>query len=117
MQTSSRQACGAGIASFCRIFASFSEPEHIEIPLSYASLRLCLSKCQQRRIDGFVGQLKGAEMHPEAATRLQVNMRAHRFLWVYMVLAREPTRFVSTDWQESKIDARESASDLSEVWA
>jgi hypothetical protein len=56
-------------------------------------------------------------MHPEAATRLQVKMRAHRLLWVYMVLAREPTRFVGTDWQEREIDAREPASDLSEVWA
>jgi hypothetical protein len=64
----------AGIViSSCRwIFASFTERENIEILFSNASLRLCSSKCQYRRIDGFVGQLEGAEMHPEAATGLQV---------------------------------------------
>jgi hypothetical protein len=56
-------------------------------------------------------------MHPEAATRLQVKMRANRFLWVYMVPSRKPSWFISTDRQEREVDARESASYLSEVWA
>ena len=110
-------ARGRHCPSFCRIFAGLSEPEHIEILLSYASLRLCSPKCQYRGIDGFVSQLKGAEMHPKAATRLQVQMRANRFLWVYMVPACEPSWFVSADWQEREVNARESAPDLSEVRA
>jgi hypothetical protein len=85
--------------------------------LSYASLRLCSPKCQYRGIDGFVSQLKGAEMHPEAATRLQVKMSADRFLWVYMVPAREPSWFVSSDGEKREIDAWESPPNLSEVWA
>lgn len=109
----------AGIViSSCRwIFASFTERENIEILFSNASLRPCSPKCQYRGIDGFVGQLEGAEMHPKAATRLQVQMRANRFLWVYMVPARKPSWFVSPDWQEREVDARESAPDLSEVRA
>ena len=51
-------------------------------------------------------QLKGAEMHPKAATRLQVQMRANRFLWVATVPACEPSWFVSTDWQEREVNAR-----------
>jgi endo-beta-N-acetylglucosaminidase D len=109
----------AGIViSSCRwIFASFTERENIEILFSNASLRLCLSKCQDRGIDRFVRQLEGAEMHPQAATRLQVLMRANRFLWVYMVPAREPSWFVSSDGEKREIDAWESPPNLSEVWA
>jgi hypothetical protein len=44
-----------------RIFASFFEPEHIEVLLSDANLSLGASKCQHRGVDGFVSQLKDAE--------------------------------------------------------
>ena len=56
-------------------------------------------------------------MHPEATTRPQVEMRSYRFLWVNMMLTREPTWLVCPDRKEREIDAWEPAADLGEVRA
>lgn len=56
-------------------------------------------------------------MHPEAMTRLQIEMRSYRFLWVNMMLTRKPTWFVCPDREECEINAWEPATDLAEVRA
>ena len=99
------------------VFARCSEIQHIEILLNQASLSPRLSKSQCRRINGFVGQLESAEMHPQAATRPQVEVRLHRFLWVHVMSAHEPSWLIGPDRKECEIDAWKFAPDFCEVRA
>ena len=59
---------GSRVPSRRRVFPAFPEPEDIKIVLRQACPKSGLSKGGHWRIDGFVGQLKGAEVHPKAAT-------------------------------------------------
>jgi len=100
-----------------RVFPGFPETKNVEIRFGYACPRLRLSKRQHRRIEGFIGQLEGTEMHPEAATGPQVEMRLNRFLWIHVLLTHEPSWLVSPNWKEGEINAQDAAPDLGEVRA
>ena len=51
-------------ASCSLVFPGFSKPENVELPFRHTRRSLRLPQRQHRRIDRFVGQLEGAEMHP-----------------------------------------------------
>src|SRR5450432_2606758 len=93
-------------AARCSEFSRFAKSENVEIACRYAGPSPCFPQRQHRRIDGFVGQLKRSEMHPKAAARPKIEMGAHRFRRVHMMLTHEPPRLVSPDGKQREIDAR-----------
>src|SRR6202789_1993101 len=83
------------------VFPGFAEPEHFEVALLQSRVRARLAHRQHRGVDRFVGQLKRAEMHADAAARAEVLMRANCLNRIDMLLTHEPARFISADRQQS----------------
>ena len=54
-------------------------------------------------------------MHPQAATRPEIEMCSHRFLWIHVVLPHEPSWLVSPNRKQRQINVREPAPDFGKV--
>ena len=70
-----------------------------------------------RRVDGFVGQLKRAVMMGERLLGAAVGQRHDGIGWVHVLIAHEPARLIGADGQDRQAKRAVRLRDVTEMLA